>query len=144
MNTNGSKPEVLNRLLDAGLDSIRVSLNSAREEYYTRYYKPSGYSFKDVMRSIKLAKSKKAFVSINYLVMPGFTDSKEEFLAFKRLIKDNKIDMVQWRNLNFDPIQYFKVLKASVNPSEMIGVREVITSLKEEFPNLLIGYFNPA
>ena len=144
MNTNASKPEVLKRLLDAGLDSIRVSLNSAREEYYTRYYKPSGYSFKDVLRSIRLAKSKRAFVSINYLVMPGFMDSKKEFLAFRRLIKDNKIDMIQWRNLNFDPIRYFNVLKVRVSTSEMIGVREVIASLKQKFPKIKMGYFNPA
>ena len=75
MNTNGSLPKVISALFDAGLDSVRISMNSAREKYYTRYYKPNGYTFAHVLRSIEAAKSKGAFVSINYLTMPGFTDS---------------------------------------------------------------------
>jgi len=38
MNSNGSKPDSLARLLDAGLDSVRISLNSARKSFYLRYY----------------------------------------------------------------------------------------------------------
>lgn len=143
MNTNASRPDALRNLFDAGLDSIRVSMNSARPEFYTRYYKPGGYTFSDVVRSIRVAKDKKRFVSVNYLVMPGFTDREEEFAAFKRFIKEYKIDMVQWRNLNFDPMEYFRILKLRTNSSNLIGVKEVMNLLKEEFPFLLMGYFNP-
>jgi len=143
INTNGSKPLAIAKLFDIGLDSIRVSLNSVRKEYYERYYKPVGYGFQDVLDSIKIAKRKNGFVSINYLTMPGFTDSEDEFAALKKFIEFYKIDMIQWRNLNFDPLAYFRIIRYSGKPSGMIGIRQSIKSLKKYFPNLKMGYYNP-
>lgn len=143
MNTNGSNPAAVARLLDAGLDSIRISLNSSQPIYYSRYYRPVKYSFEDVMRSIEIAGRKGAFLSLNYLTMPGFTDSADEFRSFRKIIGTYHVDMVQWRNLNIDPILYFKVLKRKSGNGNFIGIREVINSLKKEFPRLLMGYFNP-
>jgi len=143
INTNASRPDALARLFDAGLDSARVSLNSVREIYYKRYYKPKNYRFSDVLRSVKIAKKKCGFVSINYLVMPGFTDSLGEFAALKRFIEKYHIDMIQWRNLNYDPLGYFRELKFTADQSKMLGVKEIIISLGREFPGLLMGYFNP-
>ena len=37
----------IEKLLDAGLDSVRVSLNSVQEEYYNGYFRPRGYRFAD-------------------------------------------------------------------------------------------------
>jgi len=142
MNTNASYPGAIARLFDSGLDSIRVSLNSAREEYYTRYYRPKDYSFGDVLKSIKAAKNRDGFVSLNYLSMPGFTDSKDEISAFMKLIEKARIDMVQWRNLNYDPLRYFKELDISVKAEEMIGIKETIGLLKKDFPAVRMGYFN--
>ena len=142
MNTNGSRPLAVARLFDAGLDSIRVSLNSAREQFYSSYYKPKGYLFKDVLRSIEEAKKRKGFVSLNYLTMPGFTDSEDEFGALKKLVEKRHIDMIQWRNLNYDPLRYFKELKISPSFKEMIGIKETIERLKKDFPMLKAGYFN--
>ena len=144
INTNAGLPYAIGKLFDAGLDSIRVSLNSVRQEYYTRYYKPAGYDFNGVLKSIRAAKKKKGFVSINYLTMPGFTDSKDEFAALKRFIEAYKIDMIQWRNLNFDPIAYFNIIKCPVQPSDMIGIRQLIASLKASSPHLKMGYYNPS
>ena len=52
-NTNASRTEAVERLAQAGLSSIRVSLNSARPEVYERYYRPHGYSFDDVSPTAK-------------------------------------------------------------------------------------------
>jgi len=144
MNTNASSPGAVARLFDSGLDSIRVSLNSAREKYYVKYYKPKGYSFNDVLRSIREAKNRNGFVSLNYLTMPGFTDSKDEIVAFKKLIEETRVDMIQWRNLNYDPLRYFEELNVSVRREDMFGVKETINMLRREFPKLRMGYFNPA
>ena len=144
MNTNASRPDAVARLFDSGLDSIRVSLNSAREKYYIRYYKPKDYSFKDILRSVKEAKKRNRFVSLNYLTMPGFTDSLGEIGAFKKLIEKTHIDMIQWRNLNYDPLRYFKELKMSIKREDIFGVKEMIGLLKKDFPKLRMGYFNPA
>lgn len=142
MNTNASMPIVLSRLFDAGLDSIRVSLNSSRSKYYNLYYKPKRYRFSDVMRSIKIARTKGAFISINYLTMPGFTDSKDEFRRLKNFLNSHKIDMIQWRNLNFDPMRYFRKLNISPGRSDMAGISEVIDSIKKRFPAITMGYYN--
>ena len=45
LNTNASLPEAVGRLCDAGLDSIRVSMNSVRRECYEAYFRPKGYAF---------------------------------------------------------------------------------------------------
>ncbi|MDO8536523.1 MAG: radical SAM protein [Candidatus Omnitrophota bacterium] len=142
MNTNGSRPEAIARLFDAGLDSIRVSLNSAREKYYVKYYKPKDYAFGDVLGSIREAKKRNGFVSLNYLTMPGFTDSIDEMAAFKKLVEKYHIDMIQWRNLNYDPLRYFDEMNISIKAEEMFGVKDMMGSLKKYFPKLRMGYFN--
>ena len=143
LNTNGSRPEKLKSLIDAGLDSVRISLNSARGEYYTKYYRPVGYNFTDVVSSISTAKKKGIFVSLNYLTMPGFTDTKDEYSALRRLIRDTNLDMIQWRNLNYDPLRYLDIINARPMLSEMVGLRQEMGLLKKEFPKLRMGYFNP-
>jgi pyruvate-formate lyase-activating enzyme len=145
LNTNGSSPAVLSRLFNAGLDTVRISLNSAREEYYSRYYRPNGYSFRDVMKSIYLSKKIGGFVSLNYLTMPGFTDSRDEIDSITALIAKYRVDMIQWRNLNYDPLLYFKVLKMPApGTGGMMGIKQEIGYLEKRFPGLKMGYFNPA
>lgn len=144
INTNGSRPGALARLFAAGLDSCRISMNSAQGKYYARYYRPRGYAFRDVLKSIDAAKRAGGFVSINYLTMPGFTDSRDEFEAFRGLISKHRIDMIQWRNLNFDPRRYFEILGASPKAKELLGIRNIMRTLKSRFPHLKSGYFNPS
>lgn len=141
MNTNASLTAQVQALCEAGLDSMRVSLNSVREEFYRRYYLPRGYAFADVCNSIAVAKRYKKFVSLNYLVMPGFTDREDEFDELVRFIQSTGIDMIQWRNLNYDPRRYFKRLKVCHN-SGLLGIRTVMQRLRERFPGLRYGYFN--
>ncbi len=144
LNTNASKPELVSELFGAGLDSMRVSVNSVREDFYRRYYRPRGYSFRDVVSSIRRAKKAGGFVSVNYLVMPGFTDSAPEVSAFRRFLSSSRVDMVQWRNLNYDPLAYFQQIGGRVPPGKMIGIKELINSVKKDFPELMHGYFNPS
>ena len=142
MNTNASLPGAITRLFDAGLDSVRISLNSARKKYYNAYYRPRGYSFEDVARSADIAAKKRGFVSLNYLTMPGFTDSRAEFEAFRRFLRAHRVNMIQWRNLNYDPLAYFKELGLETDASGMLGVKEIIGLLNKEFPKVRMGYFN--
>jgi len=141
LNTNASKPEVIAQLRAAGLDSIRVSLNSAREIYYERYFRPRNYRFGDVLTSIRLMKEQGGFVSLNLFVFPGFTDQPAEVQAVENLIADYQIDMIQWRNLNLDPEWYWEKLKLA--NAECIGISNMIAKLRQNFPRLRHGYFNP-
>jgi hypothetical protein len=51
--------------------------------------------------------------------------------------------MIQWRNLNYDPLLYFRQMGIGQDISEMTGIRETIRSIKKRFPDLKMGYFNP-
>jgi len=144
LNTNASRPRAIKRLFDAGLDSIRVSLNSVRAPFYSAYYRPRGYTFNDVVSSIAAAKRAGAFVSLNYLVMPGFTDSRGESSALEKFLNRTGTDMIQWRNLNYDPLVYFRKLNVRVKRNDMKGIDMLIKDIKKKFPGLLHGYFNPS
>lgn len=143
MNTNGSKPDILKRLFNAGLDSVRISINSVREKCYTAYFHPKGYRFSDVMNSIDLAVEMKKFVSINYLNCPGFTDTPQEMKALVAFIKKHRINQIQWRNLNFDPFRYWQIMNDVSNNGRPLGMKTLLDRVKRSFPNLKYGYFNP-
>jgi pyruvate-formate lyase-activating enzyme len=142
LNTNASKPEAIEQLCEAGLDSIRVSMNSAILEIYHRYYRPNNYTFDDVVSSIKIARKFNRWVSVNYFVFPGLTDWVEEYQAMRKLIKETDISMIQWRNFNIDPDWYLELIGVD-GKIEKLGVKNVMKLLKEEFPHLVYGYFNP-
>jgi pyruvate-formate lyase-activating enzyme len=108
---------------------------------YHRYYSPRRYTFSDVVRSIEIAKHQKKFVALNYLVMPGLTDSKKEFGELVRFIRKTRVDMIQWRNLNYDPQRYFKKMNL-IKETPLFGIQTVMRALKDKFPNLRHGYFN--
>lgn len=143
VNTNASRPEAIRRLFEAGLTHIRVSLNSVREPYYSRYYQPKGYCFGDVAESVRVAKRFKGFVSLNYLSMPGFTDSKPESDALIGFVGENGVDMIQWRNLNYDPVRYFRELGLEGVQPELLGMDRAIARVAGEHPKVRNGYFNP-
>lgn len=142
INTNGSKPEAVRALCEAGLDSIRVSLNSARASVYTAYYRPNNYTFEDIVDSLKVVRSFGGWASINYFVFPGMTDSVEEYEALRKLIRETGLNMIQWRNFNIDPDWYLGKIGVT-DTGEFLGVRQVMDLLREEFPTLRFGYFNP-
>jgi len=140
LNTNGSFPDRVTKLCDAGLDSIRVTLNSPHRESYNRYHKPKGYTFGKVVDSLIKAKEKGVYTSINLLVFPGFTDRGEEVKGLIELIRKTNLDLIQMRNLNIDPDLYLKAMGGD----EGIGISKMIDILKKEFPSLQFGYFNRA
>ena len=143
VNTNGSRPEALKRLIDAGLDSIRVSLNSVRKECYDAYFRPREYRFADVAEGIDLALNRGVNVALNYLNLPGFTDTPEEAHALEAFIRRHPIQMIQWRNLNFDPLRYWKTMEKASTQGNGIGMKVLVDKIKKKFPYLHHGYFNP-
>lgn len=138
LNTNGSFPQRVERLCEAGLDSIRVTLNSAHPKYYRRYHQPMRYTLKKVIDSLILAKEKGLFTSINLLVLPGFTDRGKEVEGWVELVRKTRLDLIQMRNLNIDPDFYLK----EMGRGEGMGISRMIEVLKSEFPRLQFGYFN--
>jgi len=143
LNTNGSLPEAVEKLARAGLDSIRISINSARPEFHQRYYRPSGFSLSDVRHSIAIMKDRNRHVSLNYFILPGFTDDPAESAALIELIETCSPDLIQLRNLNMDPEQYLTVVQ-HVPEQPASGMLNWLDRLHTRFPALQFGYFNPA
>ncbi len=143
INTNGSNPESVRMLCKAGLNSIRVSTNSARKEIYTPYYRPNNYQFEDIVESLKVVNSFGGWTSINYFVFPGMTDSIAEYEALRKLIKETGLKMIQWRNFNIDPDWYLGKIGVT-DTGECLGVNQLMQLIRQEFPDLKFGYFNPS
>lgn len=142
INTNGSKPAAVEALMQAGLDSIRVSLNSARADIYTKYYQPNNYKFEDIVESLRVVRRYGGWASINYFTFPGMTDSIDEYEALRELIATTDLSMIQWRNFNIDPDWYLGKIGVT-DTGECMGIRQMMDLIHEEFPNVKFGYFNP-
>ena len=142
INTNGSMPKAVAELCKAGLDSIRVSLNSVRKHIYEPYYCPNNYAFEDILESLKVMNSFGGWTSINYFVFPGMTDSVEEYEALRKVISETGLKMIQWRNFNIDPDWYLGKINVA-DTGECMGVKQLMELIKEEFPDIKYGYFNP-
>jgi wyosine [tRNA(Phe)-imidazoG37] synthetase (radical SAM superfamily) len=143
MNTNGSKPDAVEALCAAGLQSIRVSMNSARKDWYTNYYLPRNYAFEDLIESLKVVRRYGGWSSINYFVFPGVTDARAEWDALQRLIETTDLNMIQWRNFTIDPDWYFKKVRLEPDP-EPIGILKLQELVRAKYPHVAFGYFNPA
>lgn len=127
LNTNGSMPSALERCIDAGLQAVRISLNSFRPAVYAAYYRPIGYALDDVLESISLAVRRGLRVSLNLLTHPGVTDDAEEIAAMEAFLHDVPVAMVQTRTLNIDPEWYFDTVG---RPHEPLGMRHAIATIR--------------
>ncbi len=139
INTNAGSTEKLADLCRAGLDSIRVSLISAREEVYTAYHRPRGYGLADVRASIEEAGRLGVYTSLNLLAGPGLADREEEVDALLKLIKETGVKMVQLRNLNIDPDFLFDRIPPA--RGGIMGIPALIGALKS-VPGLEVGNFS--
>lgn len=142
INTNGSKPAAVDALCQAGLNSIRVSTNSAQKHIYEAYYRPNNYEFEDIVESLKVVRKYGGWASINYFVFPGVTDSEAEYEALRKLIRDTDLTMIQWRNFNIDPDWYLGKINL-YEAGDLLGIKQLQELIKEEFPTVKFGYFNP-
>jgi pyruvate-formate lyase-activating enzyme len=128
LNTNGSLPKALRRLIDAGLQAVRVSLNSFRPNVYAAYYRPTGYTLENVLESVALAVVAGLRVSLNVLTHPGVTDERAEIEAMETFLRAHPVALVQTRTLNIDPDVYFACVG---RPAEPLGMREALRRIGE-------------
>lgn len=139
MNTNAGYTEGVRQIVDAGLDTMRVSIISAREEAYQAYYR-GNYRLADVKASIAYAKQKGVYVSLNLLYFPGFNDREEERAAWKEFLAQSGVDMIQMRNLNVDPDAFLAVMPPPEGKAG--GTRRFLDEIKRQFPALAVGNFS--
>ena len=140
INTNASNPHALARLYAAGLDSLRASTISARRDTYDAYYRPIGYTFEHVRKSLLLAREAGVYSSINLLCFPGLIDCEDEIAALVDFLRETGVRLVQLRNLNIDPeVLWPRVPRPAGKP---LGMRALIETLQRETPEVEIGHFS--
>lgn len=136
LNTNGSLSSALERCIDAGLQAVRISLNSFRPHVYAAYYRPIGYGLEDVFASIRLAVRRGLRVSLNLLTHPGVTDDAEEVAAMSAFLSQTPVAMIQTRTLNIDPELYFDAVGRARQP---LGMRRVVEAVRRT--HVAVGNF---
>ena len=139
MNSNAGFTDGVQKIVDAGLDSIRVSIISARDESYDSYYK-AAYHLANVKESIRYALDKSVYVSLNMLYFPGFNDREEELDAWIKFFEELPVQMIQVRNLNIDPDIFLDTMPQQ--SGKMLGTKKFLQTLKNKFDKLQIGSFS--
>jgi len=91
INSNGSRPEVLRRLIAAGLNSIRISIFSLDDARFRAYYRPVGYSLKEVADCATVMADRGGQVTVNLLTFPGISDAPEEIEALVTFIQQRGV-----------------------------------------------------
>jgi pyruvate-formate lyase-activating enzyme len=138
INTNAGDPIAVAALLEAGLDSLRVSLFSPLAEEYTAYHRPQSHGLAEVKQSLLLAKEADRPAALNLLTYPGFTDDERRLQALTELIAETGAKQLQLRNLNIDPT----MMQPFCAQSWGIGLRNFITRLRTALPELTIGNYS--
>ena len=139
MNSNSGYTEGVRKIVDAGLDSLRVSIISARDEGYDAYYRAS-YHLDDVKASIRYALDHGVYVSLNLLYFPGYNDRPEELAAWQGFFRELPVQMIQVRNLNLDPDAFLDIMPEA--QGKPVGTKTFLATLHKEFPQLVIGSFS--
>lgn len=141
LNTNGSLPQQLRRLIDAGLQSVRVSTISALADTYEAYYRPENYVWGDVRRSLHLAAERGLALNLNLLVLPGLSDRSDEVEAVVTLLGELPGGVVQLRNLNADPKRALAVFPPA---RSLLGIRRTIERYRQAAPHFRLASFTRA
>lgn len=140
LNTNGSLPTAVRALARAGLDSIRVSLISPRQEIFEAYVRPQGFGLEDVERSLIAAREAGLFTMINYLVFPGVSDQEEEIGELIAFLRRTGVQFVHLKNLCIDPDWFLSEIDPGDSPA--LGLDALPEILEREVEGLRLGYFN--
>ena len=138
INTNGSRPSVLRRLVEAGLNSVRISVFSLDDTRFRAYYRPVGYGLEQVAQCADLVAGASGQVTINLLTFPGISDAPSELEALVAFVREHRVHQVQLRSLNVDP---HWLLAQIPDPTRGIGMRAFVRELTARCPGLSLGNF---
>jgi wyosine [tRNA(Phe)-imidazoG37] synthetase (radical SAM superfamily) len=127
INTNGSRPEVVEAMVEAGLDGARVSVFSFNDDLFRAYYRPKDYGLDQVHQTLAALRSAGRRVALNLLTFPGITDDPAEIRALEEAVQGHRVDQVQTRSLNIDPLW---LLRRMPRPTEGTGMERLLERLE--------------
>jgi uncharacterized Fe-S cluster-containing radical SAM superfamily enzyme len=124
--------------MDAGLNSIRISIFSLDDARFRAYYRPVGYGLDQVGECAALMLKGGGQVTINLLTFPGITDAPDEIEALIAFVERYGVNQVQLRSLNVDPLW---LLERIPDRTSGIGMRRFVEELRRRCPQLQLGNF---
>ncbi len=142
INAAFADPGSVKEWCEAGLDSICFSLNSTQKKLYELFHHRSPSQFDDIIESLKIARHFHRRIVLSYGVFPGLTDHPDEIEAFKKLVGDLNIEIVQLHNLEIDPEWYVDELRLMTLNRSQLGIKSWFSDLRKTFPSIQIGYQN--
>ena len=142
VNTNGSSPRALERLIDAGCNSVRISAISFTDSVFRAYYRPVGYSLDDVVECGRVMRAGGGQVCLNLLTFPGLTDTPDELDRIATACHAMGVHQVQWRSLNVDHDWLIEVLRhRGVTLDGGMGMDAAYALLRSLLPGVDHGNF---
>ena len=142
VNTNGSNPRMLRRLVEAGCNSARISAISFTEDVFRAYYRPVGYGLADVLACGRIMSAAGGQVCLNLLTFPGLTDDPQELDRTAAACAAMGVHQVQWRSLNVDHDWLRAVLRRrGVRLDQGIGLGRALEHLRTALPGVEHGNF---
>jgi pyruvate-formate lyase-activating enzyme len=138
VNTNGSSPTALRRLIDAGCNSVRISAISFTDAVFRAYYRPAGYTLDEVRECGRMMRAAGGQVCLNLLTFPGVTDAPDELDRTVAACRDMDVQQVQWRSLNVDHDWLVRVLPAM---EDGLGMRAALDRFRRDLPGVEHGNF---
>ena len=139
VNTNGSSPVALARLIAAGCNSVRISAISFTDAVFRAYYRPVGYGLDDVLECGRLMHAAGGQVCLNLLTVPGLTDAAEELDRSLAACAAIGVDQIQWRSLNVDHDWLREVLPGGLGPG--LGMPAALDRARAALPGVRHGNF---
>lgn len=139
INTNGSRPRTLERLIGAGCNSVRVSAISFSDDVFRAYYRPVGYGLDEVLACGRVMADAGGQVCLNLLTFPGITDDPSEIARTVAACRAMAVSQVQWRSLNVDHDWLVQVLNRPLGAG--LGMRQAYEQMRRALPGVAHGNF---
>lgn len=139
IDSNAATSEIASIWCEAGMDRIRIWVNSAQENFYNRFYAQHGFTFPDLQETLAVVAKSKREAELAYLIFPGLTDHPDELSAFTTLIKTSKPTQIVLDNLRTDPDWYMDELRLFHLSRNQIGIPGWVKNVKKAHPDIYIG-----
>ncbi len=127
LETCGSDPAALRRVIDAGLTSVTFRVASARAGTYELLHGPIAHRWADVRASVQVAAERGIALAIALLVLPGVTDRPAEIEAIAALLGELRGGRLELRDLGADPVR----VVAALPPLRGLGIRALLDRTAE-------------
>lgn len=134
LETAGSSPAALRRMVAAGIGAVTVRIASARADTFEALHRPIRHRWSEVRATLRLVAELGASLEIALLVFPGITDRPSELDELVALFGELPAARVSLRDLAADPEHALRLVPSRERP---VGIAAALDRLHREVPGAL-------